>query len=70
MRPHTHRARYLALGTTALLACGLVTACSSSSGGGGGKSAGPILIGASLSLSGDFSTDGVGLRARLPAVGQ
>jgi branched-chain amino acid transport system substrate-binding protein len=58
MRPHTHRARYLALSTTALLACGLVAACSSSSGGGGSKSAGPILIGASLSLSGDFSTDG------------
>jgi branched-chain amino acid transport system substrate-binding protein len=58
MRPQTHRARYLAVATTALLACGLVAACSSSSGGSGSKSAAPILIGASLSLSGDFSTDG------------
>jgi branched-chain amino acid transport system substrate-binding protein len=58
MRPHTHRARYLAVATTALLACGLGAACSSSSGGGGNKSSAPILIGASLSLSGDFSTDG------------
>ena len=27
MRSHTHRARYLALGTTALLATALVAAC-------------------------------------------
>lgn len=55
-----HRARYLALGTSALLACGLIAACggSSSGGGSGTKSSGPLLIGASLSLSGDFSTDG------------
>ncbi len=58
MRPHTHRARYLAVATTAVLACGLVAACSSSSGGSGNKTSAPILIGASLSLSGDFSTDG------------
>ena len=57
MKPHTHRARYLALGISALLACGLIAACGSSSGG-GSKSSAPILIGASLSLSGDFSTDG------------
>ena len=60
MRPQTHRARYLALSTTALLACGLIAACGgSSSSGGGSKSSAPILIGASLSLSGDFSTDGI-----------
>ena len=58
MRPHTHRARYLAVATTAVLACGLVAACSSSPGGSGSKTSAPILIGASLSLSGDFSPDG------------
>ena len=58
MRQHTHRARYLAVATTAVLACGLVAACGSSSGGSGSKTSAPILIGASLSLSGDFSTDG------------
>jgi len=58
MRPHSQHARYLALGTTALLACGVIAACGSSSGGGGSKSSAPLLIGTSLSLSGDFSADG------------
>jgi branched-chain amino acid transport system substrate-binding protein len=58
MRPITYRARFLALGTSALLASGLIAACGGS--GSSGKSSGssPILIGASLSLTGDFSTDG------------
>jgi branched-chain amino acid transport system substrate-binding protein len=56
MRSLTHRTRYLAVGTTAILATALVAACGSSSGS--GSSSGPIIIGASLSLTGDFSADG------------
>ncbi len=56
MRSLTHRTRYLAIGTTALLATALVAACGSSSSGGSSKT---ILIGTSLSLTGDFSADGV-----------
>jgi branched-chain amino acid transport system substrate-binding protein len=56
MRSHPHRARYLALGTTALMVSALVAACGNSSPSGGSSS--PILIGASLSLTGDFSADG------------
>ncbi|HUC58750.1 MAG TPA: amino acid ABC transporter substrate-binding protein [Streptosporangiaceae bacterium] len=52
----THRTRYLAIGATAVLATALVAACGSSSSGSGSK---PILIGASLSLTGDFSADGI-----------
>jgi branched-chain amino acid transport system substrate-binding protein len=55
MRPQ--RARFFALGAAVILAAGLAAGCSSgSSGSGGAKS--PILIGASLSLTGDFSADG------------
>jgi branched-chain amino acid transport system substrate-binding protein len=54
---HTHRARYLAAGASALLATALIAACGSS-GGKSSSSSGPILIGTSLSLTGDFSTDG------------
>jgi branched-chain amino acid transport system substrate-binding protein len=57
MRSQTHRARYLAFGSSALLAAGLISACSGSSGGSSGSSQ-PILIGTSLSLTGDFSVDG------------
>jgi branched-chain amino acid transport system substrate-binding protein len=52
------RARFLALGTAAILATGLAAGCSSSSNSSGGSKS-PIVIGASLSLTGDFSTDGV-----------
>jgi branched-chain amino acid transport system substrate-binding protein len=55
MRSLTHRTRYLAIGTTAVLATALVAACGSSSSGSSSKT---ILIGASLSLTGDFSADG------------
>jgi branched-chain amino acid transport system substrate-binding protein len=51
------RARFLSIAATAALAAALVAGCSSS-GGGTRKSSAPIVIGASLSLSGDFSTDG------------
>ena len=57
MRTHTHHARYLAVGTIALLASGLLAACGGSSGS--GSSSKEIVIGTSLSLTGDFSTDGV-----------
>jgi branched-chain amino acid transport system substrate-binding protein len=55
MRSLTHRTRYIAIGTTAVLATALVAACGSSSSGSSSKT---ILIGASLSLTGDFSADG------------
>jgi branched-chain amino acid transport system substrate-binding protein len=54
MRPH--RTRLMAVGTAVILAAALAAGCGSSSGSGGSKS--PILIGASLSLTGDFSADG------------
>lgn len=56
MRPH--RARFLSIGITSAVLAAALAACSnsSSSGSSGGKS--PILIGASLSLSGQFSADG------------
>jgi branched-chain amino acid transport system substrate-binding protein len=56
MKSLTRRARYLALGTSALLVTALLAACGSSSTS--GSSSGPLLIGASLSLTGDFSADG------------
>ena len=58
MRSHSHRARFLAFGTSALLATALVAACGGSSGKSAGSSSAPILIGASLSLTGDFDADG------------
>jgi branched-chain amino acid transport system substrate-binding protein len=56
MRSLTLRTRYLAVGTTAVLATALVAACSSSPSS--SSSSGPIIIGTSLSLTGDFSVDG------------
>jgi branched-chain amino acid transport system substrate-binding protein len=56
MRSHPHRARYLALGTAALMVSALTAACGSSPST--PTSSSPILIGASLSLTGDFSADG------------
>ena len=55
--------RALAVTTVAVLSTGALAACSSGSGGSGGSgggasSKGPITIGASLSLTGDFSADG------------
>jgi branched-chain amino acid transport system substrate-binding protein len=58
MKPFAHRTRFLALGTSALLACGLIAACGGSNSSGKSTGSGPILIGASLSLTGDFSADG------------
>lgn len=57
MRTYSHRARYLAIGASALLVTALIAACGSS-GSGSSTSSNPILVGASLSLTGSFSTDG------------
>jgi branched-chain amino acid transport system substrate-binding protein len=54
MRSH---ARLVSLGTAAVLTTALAAGCGSSGGTSGGAKA-PILIGASLSLTGDFSADG------------
>jgi branched-chain amino acid transport system substrate-binding protein len=58
MSSHKHRARYLAVGTTALLATAALAACGGSGTNSSSTSSKPILIGTSLSLTGDFSTDG------------
>ena len=54
----SHRARLLSLSAAAILAASVAAGCSSSSSGTGASAKPPILIGASLSLTGDFSTDG------------
>jgi len=59
----SQRARFLSVGITAAIMSAALAACGSSGGSGGtsGSSAipkGPITIGASLSLTGDFSADG------------
>jgi branched-chain amino acid transport system substrate-binding protein len=57
MRPHG--TRFCALAAAAALATGALAACSSGSGNSSGSGGhGPIVIGASLSLTGDFSADG------------
>ena len=56
----SHRARFLTIGISAAVLSAMLAACSS--GGSGGSNSPPatkpILIGASLSLTGDFSADG------------
>jgi branched-chain amino acid transport system substrate-binding protein len=54
---YAHRARFLAAGTSVALVAACLAACSNNNNGGGGSSA-PLLIGASLSLTGGFSADG------------
>jgi branched-chain amino acid transport system substrate-binding protein len=56
MRSLSHRARFMALGATLALSAALVAACGGSNGSSSSKQ--PILIGTSLSLTGDFSADG------------
>jgi len=56
-----HRARFLTLGISAAVAAATLAACSSGGSGGSSPPATshkPILIGTSLSLTGDFSADG------------
>src|ERR1039458_10365600 len=58
MKPH--RTRFLSLTAVAAAAAMVLAACSSSnSGSSGNGSKSPILIGTSLSLTGDFSADGL-----------
>ncbi len=56
-----HGARFLPAGITAVMVAAALSACSSnsSSSGKGSSSKAPITIGASLSLNGDFSADGI-----------
>ncbi|HTT52418.1 MAG TPA: amino acid ABC transporter substrate-binding protein [Streptosporangiaceae bacterium] len=54
----SHHARFLSLSVAAVLAAALAAGCSSGSSGSGSGTKPPILIGASLSLTGDFSADG------------
>ena len=54
----SHRARFVSLGAAAVLTTALAAGCSSSGGSGGGGSKSPLLIGTSLSLTGDFADDG------------
>jgi branched-chain amino acid transport system substrate-binding protein len=56
MRPHG--TRLCALATATALASATLAACSSGSSNNSSSGHGPIVIGASLSLTGDFSTDG------------
>jgi len=59
MRSHLFRpARFAALTVAALSAVSVLAACGGSGSSGGSGSKSPIVIGASLSLSGDFSADG------------
>ncbi len=66
----THRARFLPVGITAAVLAVALAACSggtsgstgSSGSNGGGGSKSPLVIGASLSLTGDFSADGVAFK--------
>ena len=58
MRSLPHSARYLAAGATALLTTATLAACGNSGSSGASGSSQPIMIGASLSLTGDFSADG------------
>jgi branched-chain amino acid transport system substrate-binding protein len=54
----SHCTRLVSLGAAAALTTALAAGCSSSAGGSGGGAKAPILIGTSLSLTGDFSADG------------
>src|SRR5260370_3905897 len=54
----TFRARFLTVGMTAAVLSATLAACSGSNSNSGGTGKGPILIGASLSLTGSFSADG------------
>ena len=54
----SHRARFLSVGITAAVLAAALAACSSSASGGTSHKKNPILIGASLALTGQFSADG------------
>ena len=54
---YAQRTRFLAVGTISVMLAAAIAACSSSGGSGGGTKS-PVVIGASLSLTGQFSGDG------------
>jgi branched-chain amino acid transport system substrate-binding protein len=55
-----HGARFLPIGITAVMVTAALSGCSgSSTSSGGSSSKAPLTIGASLSLNGDFSADGI-----------
>jgi len=56
-----HQVRFCHLAVVTVAVAGLLAGCSSS-GGGSASTKGPIVIGTSLSLSGDFSVDGAAFR--------
>ncbi|HEX9527006.1 MAG TPA: ABC transporter substrate-binding protein, partial [Streptosporangiaceae bacterium] len=63
----SHRTRFLFLGTTAAVTAAMLSSCSSSgstspSSSPTASTKAPIVIGASLSLTGDFSADGQAFR--------
>jgi branched-chain amino acid transport system substrate-binding protein len=60
MRPHG--TRFLTAGAAAAVAAALITGCGSNGSSSSSHSKAPILIGASLSLSGDFSADGIAFK--------
>ena len=55
---YAQRTRFLAVGTISIVLAAALAACSSSGGSSGGGTKSPVVIGASLSLTGQFSADG------------
>jgi branched-chain amino acid transport system substrate-binding protein len=55
---YVHRTRFFAIGATSVVLAAALAACSSGGSSSGGGSKSPVMIGASLSLTGDFSADG------------
>src|SRR5258708_7050386 len=54
----SHRARFLTIGISAAVLSAMLAACSNSSNSSSGGAKSPVVLGASLSLSGQFSADG------------
>jgi branched-chain amino acid transport system substrate-binding protein len=54
----SHRARFLTIGISAAVLSAMLAACSNNSNSSGGGAKSPVVLGASLSLTGQFSADG------------